>query len=242
MRCARRGRGRTGTGRCRRTGPGPGADWSVGVMAAVNPVAGSVTGAGEWVARGTTQAACVDHPGGGVSVYTCPGAGIGGTGGGAACAGSGLRCSTSTSSARTRATTAPMIDPPEPGRDGAEPVGGAFDRCRRPGLPLTGLRWGSGGWSFPDEDDLLVFGDDHALHPAVVGGGLRADRVPVRGRLLRDKFDGFGADVQARQRGGEPTDGDFRGGAEVDQRFRPFRGAFVEFDGAGQGERPSVGG
>src|SRR6476469_565279 len=52
-------------------GPRPGADWSVGVAAAVNPVAGSVTGVGEWVARGTTQAAPVDHPAGGVSVYTC---------------------------------------------------------------------------------------------------------------------------------------------------------------------------
>src|SRR5664279_4636176 len=52
-------------------GPSPGADWSVGVMAAVNPVTGSVTGAGEWTPRGTTHAACVDHPGGGVSVYTC---------------------------------------------------------------------------------------------------------------------------------------------------------------------------
>src|SRR6478609_9366300 len=40
-------------------GPMPGADRSVGVMAAVNPVAGSVTGAAEWVARGTTQAARV---------------------------------------------------------------------------------------------------------------------------------------------------------------------------------------
>src|SRR5690349_11331532 len=89
-------------------GPGPGADWSVGVMAAVNPVAGSVTGAGEWAARGTTHAACVDHPAGEVSVYTSPDAGIGDFGGGPACAGSGVRCSTSTSSARTRATTAPM--------------------------------------------------------------------------------------------------------------------------------------
>src|SRR6478609_9520775 len=65
-------------------GPRPAADWSVGVMAAVNPVVGSVTGAAAWVARGTTQAAWGDHPGGGVSVYTWPGAGIGGTGGGAA--------------------------------------------------------------------------------------------------------------------------------------------------------------
>src|SRR4029079_16355129 len=62
-------------------GPRPGADWSVGGMAGVNPLAGSVTGAGEGVARGTTQAARGDHPAGGVSVYTWPGAGIGGTGG-----------------------------------------------------------------------------------------------------------------------------------------------------------------